>query len=486
MSNIRVRIAPSPTGKFQIGNARTALFNYLFAKKNGGVFIVRMEDTDQSRSTKESEENILKSLDFLGLSWDEGPIMGEDGYKGGFGPYRQMERLNTYPEYIDKLINEGGAYRCFCTTEELEEERNKQKEKGIAAPKYSGKCRNLTKAEIEEKIKTGLSYTVRLKIKPEKIKFNDLIKGALEIDMSNYGDPVLVRSDGMPLYNFVVVIDDLLMKITHVIRGEDHISNTPIQIQIHEALGNTPPEFGHIPLTLTPDKKKLSKRHGAVSIDKYKEMGYLKEALINFLVLLGWSSGNEQEIYSLEELIEVFDLSRMQKSNAIFDIERLNWLNGVWIRKKDIQEIVDLSKPYFEKMNVKFDQDYLSKIIILIRDRLKYLSQIPELTDYFFNEGKLDKEKLVFKKSTAEATKKGLEAAENKLSAQDKWPNDVEDFNKLLAEVVSENSLLNGDVFWPIRYSLSFSEASPSPAELLWALPKDVSISRIKTAIDTL
>jgi len=486
MSNIRVRIAPSPTGKFQIGNARTALFNFLFAKKSGGTFIVRMEDTDQSRSTKESEENILKSMDWLGLSWDEGPTIEGDGYKGSFGPYRQVERLNTYDEYINMLINEGKAYKCFCTTEELEEERSKQKEKGIAAPKYSGKCKNLSKEEVEANIKEGMPFTVRFIIKPEKVKFNDLVKGDVEIDMSNYGDPVLVRSDGMPLYNFVVVIDDLLMKITHVIRGEDHISNTPIQIQIHEALGNTPPKFGHIPLTLTPDKKKLSKRHGAVSIDEYREMGYLKEALINFLVLLGWSSGNEQEIYSLEELINVFDLSRMQKSNAIFDIERLNWLNGIWIRKKDINEIVDLSKPYFEKMNVKSDQEYLNKIMLLIRDRLKYLSQIPELTNYFFNEGRLDKQKLVFKKSTAETTKKGLEAACNKLSSLGRWPESTEDFSTILAGAVADNGMANGDVFWPIRYSLSFSETSPSPAELLWALPKEVSLTRIKKAIDAL
>ncbi|KKR34110.1 MAG: Glutamate-tRNA ligase, partial [candidate division CPR2 bacterium GW2011_GWC1_39_9] len=297
---------------------------------------------------------------------------------------------------------------------------------------------------------------------------------------------VILKSNGYPTYNFAVVVDDYEMGITHVIRGEEWLSSLPKHEILYDYFGWDKPLFYHTPSLRNPDKSKLSKRQGHTSVSWYKDEGYLPEAILNFLALLGWSHPEEKEEFSLSEFIGLFDPKDLKPVGPIFDLTKLEWLNGVWIRKKDIQEIVDLSKPYFEKMNVKFDQDYLSKIIILIRDRLKYLSQIPELTDYFFNEGKLDKEKLVFKKSTAEATKKGLEAAENKLSAQDKWPNDVEDFNKLLAEVVSENSLLNGDVFWPIRYSLSFSEASPSPAELLWALPKDVSISRIKTAIDTL
>ena len=309
--------------------------------------------------------------------------------------------------------------------------------------------------------------------------------------MALYGDPVIVRSDGMPLYNFVVVVDDLTMKITHVIRGEDHISNTPIQIAIYKALGAGVPEFGHLPLTLTPDKKKMSKRFGDISIDKYKKEGYLKEALINFAALLGWSSGTEQEIYSKEELEKVFSLARVQKSNAIFDVERLNWLNGVWIRKLSLDRITAECIPYLKEaklINDDFDRIYVEKVISLVKERLKILSEVIDLTAYFFKDLVLNPEKLVFRKSTIETTKQGLEDViilfED--TPMSKWPLNVDEMNNLMNEAKNMHNLSNGDVFWPVRYALSFSEASPSPAELLTVLPKEVSLKRLKAALKSL
>jgi nondiscriminating glutamyl-tRNA synthetase len=488
MNTPRTRIAPSPTGKLHIGTARTALFNYLFTKKNNGKFVLRMEDTDRERSTKESENNILSGLNWLGICWDEGISASKNEEYGCHGPYRQTERLNIYQEYAEKLMQNNKTYFCYCTPEELEIERQELSKKKLA-PKYSGKCRELTKETISCYEKEGRKKVLRLKLDSKIVEFNDLIKGLISIDLSNYGDPVILKSDGMPLYNFAVVIDDITMHISHIIRGEDHISNTPIQIQIYEALGEKTPLFGHIPLTLTPDKKKLSKRYGAVSIDEYKEKGYLKEAIINFLALLGWSSGTEKEIYSISELIEDFSIERMQKSNAIFDIDRLNWLNSVWIRKIEPSDLLKRSIPFFKEAGYLpniHKEDYLEKIIFVVKDRLKYLTEIKELTGYFFNEKELDNNKLVFKKSTIEDTKKGLSKTIEALRNKGEWPESIDSFNEILLEVVTSNNLKNGDVFWPTRYALSFSEFSPSPGELLWVLPKDTIFTRLQNALEQL
>lgn len=337
---IRTRFAPAPTGPLHIGGARTALFNYLFAKKNEGVFILRIEDTDPERSKPEYEKDIIDSLKWLGIEWDEGPDIG-----GNYGPYRQSERLNIYKKYLEKLLAEDKAYYCFCSEEELEAQRQYQLSIG-EAPRYSGKCANLSKEEVEKYLEEGRPSIIRFKVQPKKIEFEDLIRGKIEFDTSLMGDIAIAKNLTTPLYNLAVVIDDFEMKISHVIRGEDHISNTPKQILIQEALGFPRPEYSHLPLILGPDRTKLSKRHGAVAISEYKKDGYLPETLINFMAFLGWNPGTEREIYSMPSLIKEFSLERIQKGGAIFNIKRLDFLNSFYIRQRSLEKLTELCLPY--------------------------------------------------------------------------------------------------------------------------------------------
>ena len=316
MAGPRVRIAPSPTGPFHIGTARTALFNYLFAKKYNGIFILRMEDTDIERSKKEWEEDIIEGLKWLGLMWDEGPLPDGEGYIGNYGPYRQSERQEIYKKYIQKLLDEGKAYYCFCSPEELEAKRQYFMSIG-QPPRYNGKCRNLSEKEVKEYLEAKKPYVIRFKNPNKKVVFDDLIHGKIESDSSEFGDIVIAKDQTTPLYNLAAVIDDFEMKITHVIRGEDHIPNTPKQILLYEALELKPPKFAHLPLILGPDRSKLSKRHGAVALREYRKEGFLPEALINFMAFLGWNPGKEREIYSLNSLIKEFSLARCQKLSLI-------------------------------------------------------------------------------------------------------------------------------------------------------------------------
>jgi len=377
---VRVRFAPSPTGYLHIGGARTALFNYLFAKKNNGKFILRIEDTDLERSTEESVKVILDSLKWLKINWDEGPEVG-----GEYGPYFQSQRLHIYKEYAEKLLKEGKAYKCYCTKEELEEQRKEAEKKKIPF-KYSGKCRNSGEQ--------NKPYTIRIKIDTEgETVFNDIIRGEVRFKNDVLDDFILVRQDGMPIYNFVVTIDDILMKITHIIRGEDHLSNTPKQIKIYQALGINPPEFAHIPLILGPDRSRLSKRHGATSVGEYREKGFLPEAFVNYLALLGWSPDSEENIFSYQQLIEKFTLERVHKSGAMFDNNKLLWLNGVYIREKiGFEEYFDKCVFYLKKSGlindefVEKNKEYIIKVISLEREKIKVFSEISETMDYFFKD----------------------------------------------------------------------------------------------------
>ncbi len=352
---VRVRIAPAPTGNFHIGLARTALFNYLFAKKYEGVFILRIEDTDPERSKPEYEKDILDSLKWLGIEWDEGPDIG-----GDYGPYRQSQRLEIYLKYLEKLLAEDKAYYCFCSEEELEMERQYQLSIG-QAPRYSGKCANLPKETVQKYLAEGKKAVIRIRVPAKKIEFDDLIRGHLEFDAGLMGDIVIAknlttrgqnkslgrwREGWSPLYNFACAIDDFEMKFTHIIRGEDHISNTPKQILIQEALGFERPIYAHLPLILGPDRTKLSKRHGAIGISEYRKQGYLPEALVNFIAFLGWNPGTEREIYSMASLIKDFSLEKVQKGGAIFNIKRLDFLNGFYIRQKSIEKLTELCLPY--------------------------------------------------------------------------------------------------------------------------------------------
>ncbi len=318
---IRVRFAPSPTGQLHLGNARTALFNYLYARKTGGTFVLRVEDTDLERSSAEAEEAILNDLRWMGLEWAEGPGRG-----GEYGPYRQSERREIYARYASELLEKGHAYRCYCTPEELEEKRKRSLARGVP-PKYDGRCRNLKPEEEQAFAAEGRASSLRFKVETRRVDFEDLIKGRMSFEGQTLGDFIILRSDGTAAYNFAVVVDDALMQITHVIRGEDHLTNTPRQLLIYQALGWQPPKFAHPPMILGPDHSPLSKRHGATSVTYFREEGFLPEALVNYLALLGWSVDAGQEIMSLEELSQKFSLGRVSRSSAIFDIDKLQWVN---------------------------------------------------------------------------------------------------------------------------------------------------------------
>jgi len=365
---IRTRLAPSPTGPLHLGTARTAIFNWLFTKKMGGTFVMRIEDTDKERSHLTHEKDIIENLQWLGIDWDEGPDIG-----GNFGPYRQSERQDKYSQHIKKLLEEGSAYYCFCAKEELDAQRQAMLEKG-EAPRYSGACRQVTKDEARKKIAANDPYTIRFKVADEPIQFEDIIRGKVEFDGSLIGDFVVAKDENTPLYNFAVVVDDFDMQITHVIRGEDHISNTPRQILIQKALNVQSVQYAHLPLILNPDKSKMSKRKGLFNVSDYKKEGYLPEALFNFLALLGWHPEDDEEVLSQKQLVEKFSLERVQKSGAIFNENKLNWLNGEYIKKTDTKVLYNYIKPELEKRGWKSDEEYVSKIIKVERPRMKKIS----------------------------------------------------------------------------------------------------------------
>lgn len=382
MNNIRVRIAPSPSGNLHIGTARTALFNYLFAKKMGGTYILRIEDTDAERTSQEYIDNIFDSLKALGLSWDEGPDVG-----GEYGPYTQSERFDIYPQYAKKLLETGFAYECFCTPEELEAEKE-EAQKNKVAHVYSEKCRNLTEEQKEELRKQGRKPAIRFHVPTKELVFNDLVKGELKFDTSLIGDFVIMKSNGTPTYNFAVVIDDMLMKISHVIRGEDHISNTPKQILIYEALGAEVPEFGHLGMILAPDRSKLSKRHGATAVSEFVEKGYLIDALVNFVALLGWSPSDGEEIKSIDEIAQDFRIHEVSSSNSIFEYDKLNWMNSQYIKKLGVNELKDKLKPFLTKYDLsELTDEQFTRMVEITREPLTILSDITDAVPYFFGGG---------------------------------------------------------------------------------------------------
>lgn len=481
---IRVRIAPSPTGLFHIGTARTALFNYLFARKNSGKFILRMEDTDKVRSKEEYEIDIMNGLSWLGLGWDEGPETPDL-----FGPYRQSERGGVYKKYIDQLLTDKKAYYCYCTPEELDKERKEQEAKKLP-PKYSGKCRNLSEQDTEKYKKENRKPSIRFIVEDKKVKFKDLIHGKMEFDSALLGDFIIVKSDGNPVFMFAGVIDDAEMKISHVIRGDDHLSNTPKQILLGDAMNLPLPEYGHLPLILNPDRTKLSKRKNPVSISAdFKEKGYLPEAMINFLAFLSWTPSNEsdgeKEYFSLDELVDEFDLADVNKSPAIFDQQKLNFLNGYYIRQLPLGDLAKRCLPYLEKSGlVEKESEKVLNALGLVQERMKVLSEATELTSFFFEKPKYDKELLISKKATKEETLKGLEESLEVLEKENDFGRDSTE--QLLRALADKIGMEAGKVLWSIRVSLSGKPASPGVFELLENFGKEESCARIKTAIDML
>lgn len=478
----RVRFAPSPTGAIHIGNIRTALFNYLFSRSEDAKLILRIEDTDLTRSSRDFEKLIFKELKWLGIEWDEGPDK-----PGKYGPYRQSERLHIYKKYADKLLEEGKAYRCYCTQEELEEDRKKSTASGDI-PRYSGRCRHLTKEQEEEFIRQGRKPVIRFKIPDnEKIVFDDMIKGRIEINSDTLGgDMIIVKSDGMPTYNFAVVIDDTLMKISHVIRGEDHIYNTPKQILIYRALGFNEPIFAHSPLILGPDRTKLSKRHGNTYIGQYREMGYLPEAMFNFLSLLSWSPEDNVELMTKEEIIEKFDFKRVHSANPVFDIEKLNWMNEHYIQKSPIERIVDLAIPHLKEAGFidTVDDDtynWLKGVVSLFKDGLHYVAEIKDHAKIFFTDKLEYDKKLQNDILNSDESKIVLENVKNALEES----TDISEssIKALLKDTQKKISIKGKQFFMPVRFAITGEDHGPELIKIIPLLGKERTVQRLYDAL---
>jgi glutamyl-tRNA synthetase len=473
--SVRVRFAPSPTGYLHVGGARTALYNYLFAKHSGGKFILRIEDTDKERSTKESIDAILSGLKWLGILWDEGPEAG-----GEYGPYFQSQREDTYAPYIEKLLASKNAYKCFCSKEELDAIREEARinKKPI---KYDGRCRKLSDDEIKEKENTNTPYVIRLKVPENDIIFNDLIRGEVKTPKDILDDFILVRSDGSFVYNFVVTIDDLTMKISHVIRGEDHISNTPKQVAIFSLLGETPPEYAHIPLILGKDKKRLSKRHGATSTEEYKKCGYPVEAFINYLALVGWAYDDKTTIFSRDELIKYFSLDKVSKSGGVFDEDKLNWMSGMYIREMDNETLYKSALPFLKDGGIDVsDESFTKNLLLCVREKLKVLSEAPSMLGFFFKELPYE-----------EKAEKGLLKISDKLDLFESYINFIkatdfssaEDIETKSKEFIESAGYQMKDIMLPLRASLSFKTSGPSLFDIIFYLGKDKVLERLLNAL---
>ncbi|CVK21192.1 glutamate--tRNA ligase [Sporomusa sphaeroides] len=479
---LRVRFAPSPTGPFHIGGARSALFNWLLARKEGGKLILRIEDTDLERSTRESEENIKASLRWLGIEWDEGIDAG-----GEYGPYRQTERLDIYREYTDKLLTSGQAYHCYCSEAELEAERQEQMNKG-ENPHYAGRCRQLSQADRERFIAEGRKPTVRFRV-PEnrQIIFKDMVRDTVSFDSNGVGDFVIVKSDGIPVYNYAVVLDDALMKITHVIRAEEHLSNTPRQILLYQALGLELPKFGHISLILGKDRTKMSKRHGATSVEQYKNLGYLPEGIVNFLALLGWAPPGEEEIFSPTELIEQFSMDRVAKNPAVFDIDKLNHINAHYIKQASPELITELALPHLkaagyvgEALSAE-ERAWLVKVVAELQGYISYAAQITEHIDVFFNDTIDFENEEAHEIMKDAAIPEVMAAFKNKLAALETVePAAVQ---AILKGIVKELKLGGKKVYMPVRIAVTGKMHGPELINLIPLIGKDRTLARIDSLI---
>ncbi|MGI6131329.1 MAG: glutamate--tRNA ligase [Bacillota bacterium] len=480
-STIRVRIAPSPTGNCHVGTARTALYNMLYARKFGGKFILRIDDTDQSRSTRESEEGVLEGLRWLGIQWDEGPDIG-----GPYGPYRQMERAHTYGDAAARLMAEGKAYRCYCTPEELEAERREALAAG-KPPRYYGKCRNLAAEERAELEAEGRKHVIRMRVPDKILTFVDLLRGHQQKDMGERGDFVIVKSDGSPVYNFATVVDEHYMDMTHVFRAVEHLTNTFDQLAVYEAMGWDPPQFGHLTLMLNPDRTKISKRAGAVYIGEFRDMGYLPEALVNFLALLGWNPGTDQEIFSMDELVGAFSVDTLSRSDAVFDIKKLDWFNGVYIRSLTPENLAARVRPFMEKAGyVIGDQEFLERAVALVTDRLGKLTEAPDMLGFLFvDQVDLARESFGGKaKFTSADIVRALTACEGALSGLAQWTH--EEIEAALRGLSKSLGWKVGDLLMQVRVAITGRRVTPPLFESLVLLGRAKSLARIARAIAAL
>ncbi|PIR44213.1 glutamate--tRNA ligase [Candidatus Wolfebacteria bacterium CG10_big_fil_rev_8_21_14_0_10_31_9] len=476
-SEIRVRIAPSPTGFLHFGTARTALFNWIFVKNQGGKFILRIEDTDKERSKPEFEKNIIDGLRWLGLDWDEGPDVG-----GPYAPYKQSERGDIYENYLKKLLSEGKAYYCFCSKEDLEADKNAMVSQGLP-PKYSGKCRGLDINKSESNVKNGDSVVIRFKTPQGEVEFNDIIHGKIKVSADLIGDIVIAKNLRTPLFVFAGVVDDHEMKITHVIRGEDHISNTPKQIMIQRALGFNEVKYAHLPLILSSNRSKLSKRYVETSLIDYKKQGYLSDAVVNFMALLGWHPSDDKEVLTRNELINQFELKRVQKGGAIFNLEKLEWLNAQQIKLLSNEQLREELEDFIPE-DWKKQNDLLNKVIEISKDRLKRLDEFKNVSKLFFNLIEYDNALLVWKNSSSEIAKSNLEKLYGKINEISENEFGKEVLEREIMPLAEE--LGKGEVLWPLRVALSGMSASPGPIDIMAVLGKKEVLNRIKIAINKL
>ncbi|GAB1350006.1 glutamate--tRNA ligase [Ignavibacteriales bacterium] len=478
----RVRFAPSPTGYLHIGGLRTALYNYLFAKQSGGKFILRIEDTDRTRYVPGAVENLISTLEWSGLHYDEGP-----GKEGEFGPYTQSERLHIYKEYTDKLLETGHAYCCFCSKERLDDLREGQKARNEQTV-YDKHCLKLTKEEVTAKLASGTPYVVRMNVRHgSKVLVKDIIRGNIDFDTSIIDDQVLIKSDGFPTYHLANVVDDHLMKITHTIRGEEWLPSTPKHVLLYEAFGWEVPIFAHLPLLLNPDRSKLSKRQGDVAVEDYRSKGYLKEALINFISLLGWNAGDDREFYNMDELISSFSIERINKSGAVFNLEKLDWLNAEHLRSKTDLELAELLREELSEKQIpldeKMDGEYFVKIVSCMKERVKFIKEIPVNAPYFFARPDSYEEKGIQKgwKEDTPGLLKAYMAKINSLEAPSK-----EDYETGLRSAAEENGVGAGKLIHPVRLVVSGVSSGPGLFEILDALGKEEVLYRIETGIQRL
>jgi len=481
-NKIRLRFAPSPTGFLHLGNFRTALFGYLLAKSLKGDFLLRLEDTDQKREVAGSLEKLLDILAWTGIKFDEGPHLG-----GKYGPYIQSERLDIYKKYSDELLAKGAAYRCFCSEERLAEMRSTQ-EANKQAPRYDRLCRNLSEAEIKTKLAAGDNFVIRQAIPLEgEVTVHDEIRGDIKFKVADLDDHVLIKSNGVPTYHFASVVDDHLMEITHVTRGDEWLPSFPKNILLYQAFSWTAPKFIHAPLILNKTGGKLSKRQGDVFLEQYRDKGYLPEAIINFSALLGWHGKGDQEIYTLEELEKSFDMKGIGASPAVFDAEKLDYYNAYYIRQKNLQELSNLCLPYFEKEGIVItDQVKLENFISLAQDRMKTLSDVTELTNFLFNLSDYDTNLLVWKTLTLEDVRNNLQALEKELTNINESSWTKEFLETQIFTFIKDRGAKNGDYLWPLRVALSGLKNSPGPFEIASILGPIETLKRLKIALKKL
>ncbi len=488
MSKIRVRFAPSPTGFLHIGSLRMVLFNYLIAKKNNGQLILRIEDTDQKREIEGAVDGLIDILDWLSIDFDEGPHIG-----GKFGPYVQSQRLDIYKKYSDELLASKKVYRCFCSAERLEKMRASQQAKKMP-PRYDRACRDLSDDEIQKKLDKGEEFVIRQKMPIDgEIKVYDELRGDISFKSQDLEDHVLIKSNGIPTYQFANVIDDHLMEISHVLRGDEWLSSFPKNILLYQAFDWQPPKFIHVPLTLNKEGGKLSKRQGDVAVEDYRAKGYLPEALINFSVLQGWHPKGDNELFSLSEIEKEFQFEDMGTSPAVFDIEKLDYFNGYYIRQKSIDELVGLCKPYLKDIlakisqNMKKTDEFIKKVVALEQERLKRLSEIGEFTNFFFvDKLEYESELLIWKKLTKKEVKNNLEEVSTQLEkiSEKEWTR--ENIEKVLIDYIKSKEVKVGDYLWPMRVALTGKKASPGPFEVAEILGKGESLEKIKIGIERL